>query len=174
MKAFQIEDKSKWIEALKFLDINCPRSEWPPVMRRTLFRGTTICMKERMRIVTFLFCNGVVESIIHVLLQPVLKDESAKRHVKSLLKDLKSNNFDSKWFYYNVNLHDFLYLNGKLCDFSDLQACGIRIKDAMIWNRKLNSLSKYMYNNKITLTQEQNFLLNMDETNPVNFFLNSN
>ena len=170
MKAFQVQDTSKWKEALRFLDINCPRSEWPPRIRKILFRGTTIVMKERMQVVTFLFCNGVSENIIHVLLQPVLRDEAAKRHVKSLLKDIKSSNFDSKWFYYNVNERDFLYLNGNPCNFLDLQACGIPIKDSIIWNRKINTLSRYMLKKSTTLSQEQKFFRNMTETDPVHFF----
>ena len=102
----------KYAECAKFLSIQIPFNLWPAKIRRIFVSKSFLTYRERMTMVCFLYGNGCPNEFIHVLLHKRLRDNSAFTHVKSLISSIESKNFDHLWYYYNVHVEDYLFLNG--------------------------------------------------------------
>lgn len=173
MKTHAIANKAAWCEALGFLEAFCPRKDWPLRIRTTLFKGTTICYKERLLLTVFLYGNGVPDKHIRVLLQPVLRDRASAEHVNTILADVKGCNYDNIWYYFNVHRKDYLYLNGLPCDFTTLKKHGRYISYTMLCNRKIDTWSKFCCTQNASVYDRELFFRHINETDPWVFFRNT-
>lgn len=115
-----------FVEASRRVSIQTPVLSWPPYIRNAYFSPQPISFQQRMSMVCFFYGNGCSPQDIVTILRPKLRDRSAIQHVDSVIASVASESYDAKWFYYNVHLNDYMYLNGNLCS--------TRQSDARIFN----------------------------------------
>ena len=142
-------------------------------MRQLVFGGRTLQTNDRMKVVIFMFGNGIPPKYICVLMQPILRDKAAQEHLTRILNKACSAYFDKKWFYYNVNENDYLFLNQTPCDVDTLQKYGIKTGEKFILQRKINEWSKFSAKFETTRKMEQEFLSDLFCTDPRAFFSKS-
>lgn len=95
---------------LHFLPPGC----WPESMASTLLHPKAVPLRyiPRINAVCFLVGNGVAHADISLLLSAMVRSDSARRHVESLLRDIAEGRYDRRWYYYDVRVRDFRHLDG--------------------------------------------------------------
>lgn len=109
-----MEGRKEWEDATRRVTNFLPdiRIYWPEEKAASFCKEGFLSYGERLGLSVFLFGNGVSGSDILTLLLPKMKDESAKTHLRSLVKDLTEAKYGARWFYFDVHFQDVYYLNG--------------------------------------------------------------
>ena len=111
---FLMWSPKKYAECAKFLSNQIPFNLWPAKVRGMFVSKDFLTYAQRMTMVCFLYGNGCPNDYIHVLLHKRLRDKAAFTHVGSLISSIESKKFDHLWYYYNVHIGDYLFLNGSV------------------------------------------------------------
>jgi hypothetical protein len=106
-----IVDKRAFGQALMRMKVFLPMDNWPQPMLRLFFGSQTLSWGQRLRMITFLVGNGYPTDAVQTVLTPRMRTSAAAVHANNVFKDISSARYDHKWFYFNVNEQDFLYLD---------------------------------------------------------------
>ena len=95
------------------LQIDPDFSKWRDE-ERELFEGQDyVSFGGRLGLVCFLFGNGCEDEVIVAFLWPRLRDDSARRDVRSILARIRSEQYDQQWYYFNIERQAYYFLNGQ-------------------------------------------------------------
>ena len=106
---------SDYNDACCRVGIQVPVHTWPSHIRESYFSKQFISFQQRMSAVCFFYGNGCSPTDIKTILLPKLRDKSAVQHIDSMITSILSANYDTTWYYYNVHMDDYVYLNGTFC-----------------------------------------------------------
>lgn len=128
----------------------CPIDTWPKYFKDKIASSNYLNRSERMQTVCFFYGNGItdLETIIRMI-RHKLRDRSAFAHVKSIVQDLQTTNYDDKWTYYNTNEKCMLYMNGSIA--VDAQA------KLNVFDLKMNIWNRYCSKHKTSLSTQIKF-----------------
>ena len=87
--------------------------KWPDREYNLFFGGDFLAYIDRICLVCFLFGNGCRDEWIIGFTWPRLRDDSARRHVSSILDAIRAGSYDFRWYYFNLENQVFYYLNGR-------------------------------------------------------------
>ena len=90
-----------------------PMENWPEPMVKLFFGSRTLSYAERLRLLTFLVGNGYPVDAVCTVLAKRMRTSASAMHANNVLKDIASGRYDHKWYYFNVNQQDYLYLNNR-------------------------------------------------------------
>jgi|EP00966_Prymnesium_polylepis_P336974 hypothetical protein len=107
-----VVDKRAFAEAATRMNAFLPMDNWPEPMVKLYQRGDTLSCVERLRMLTFLVGNGYPQDAILTVIAPRLRTGASAMHANNVLKDLASGRYDHRWYYFDVNEQDWLYLDG--------------------------------------------------------------
>jgi hypothetical protein len=106
-----VVNKRAFCQAMARLKAFLPMDNWPEPMVKLFFGGNTLSCVERLRLLTFLVGNGYPVDAVCAVIAPRLRTGASAMHANSVLKDLASGRYDHRWYYFNVNEQDWLYLD---------------------------------------------------------------
>jgi hypothetical protein len=114
-----------------------PHTLWPQSLQRDIIHKTHANRGNRIRLVTFLYCNGITdEKDIMCIMKNKLRDKSAIMHINSIITSVKTPEYDRKWTYYSLQEKCILYLDGTIfADTSNQSTTNLKLA---IWNRYCN------------------------------------
>jgi hypothetical protein len=106
-----VVDRRAFGQAMARMKALLPMENWPEPMVKLFFGNRTLSWAERLRLLTFLAGNGYPIDAVCTVLARRMRTGASTMHANNVLKDIASGRYDHKWYYFNVNEQDYLYLD---------------------------------------------------------------